>query len=307
MRHLLPLLFLPLLPAGLTACGSAADAHHPSAAELSEDPPPEPFEMGCTGFDPDLVPATYITMKPCLQQLRWTLHVTRTKTMVFQDDTAQMDMRDDFDVSARGQQLVWRWEENGSSAGNYLLSGQNNTVSELLVQRSGNASLNGHARFTDRVRNQAASEQIAVAGPVDGTLLVALGAAPGEPACVGFHVDTQMRGRYSIALTPSATPERSESGAFLATAFERTPDDVWNIKDEFRSFRVCAGPPRDAASERFDAGEWSGLAADDAAGVWRFSGDKTIALPDSTQTEHWTIDLLVQRVARTARPAAGTP
>ena len=47
----------------------------PDAAEVEADAE-EGWQMGCAGFDAAAVPATYLTMKPCLEQLHWSVEWT---------------------------------------------------------------------------------------------------------------------------------------------------------------------------------------------------------------------------------------
>lgn len=292
-----------LLACALSACTTREPEGSDGVEAATQDLAIDHDEMGCPGFEANDVPATYVAMKPCLEQLSWTLRIAAKKEAKVSDGTLTSDEHVDFEFAASGQQLVWRWEENGSHDGNYLLSGKENTLGELLVQRQGQAHLSSIYKMADHVRHTSIDGKAELAGPVAGTFLTALETKEDGRMCVNFDLATQMRGTPTTVMVPKPVDgsDVAPEAFFTTDAIVHKSEDGWQLTSDYHALTACSGKSADTLTEPYDAMTWSGLQFDEKAGSWSLSDSKTIHVEGSARQAQWTMDLKVLRVARTAK------
>lgn len=293
-----------LLAAGLCSCSwqGQGESDEISSAESSEGI--GDWEMGCPGFDSRFVPTIYLSMRPCLEQLRWRIDVDVASAIQSDSDTAKIDFSDHFHLSATGDQLAWRWEESGTRDGHYSLSGINNTLNELVVRQDGQAAFDGHGLFVDHGHGSTLTEKGNLSGPATGTLLTGIGMEDNpRRLCIGFRLATEMRGELTVTAQSDGKTVQAPPGSnvWIAKMLAWQGDGHWGMDNDFRSFEACTGTPPDPVYDRVDMTAWHGLQADEKNGTWHLEASKTLThreLPSYSQ--RWTVKLQIDRVARTA-------
>lgn len=294
-----------LLAMGLCSCSlqDRAESGDISPAEGSEGI--GDWEMGCPGFDSRFVPTTYLSMRPCLEQLHWRIDVDVASTVDLDSETGKMDASDHFRLSATGDQLVWRWEESGTRDGHYSLSGIDNTLDELVVRQDGQAAFEGHGLFVDRGHGSTLIAKGNLSGPTPGTLLTGIGMED-DPRrlCIGFQLETRLRGEMTETAQSDGKTVQAPPGSgvsMIAKMLAWHGDGYWDMGRDFGSFEACTGAPPDPAYDRVDMTSWHGLQSDEKNGVWHLEASKTLTFPElPSYSQRWTIKLQVNRIARTA-------
>ncbi|MGC4028919.1 MAG: hypothetical protein QM696_08610 [Steroidobacteraceae bacterium] len=301
MKPALPAAWARTIPGLLLAgvlCGCSANEQDEVAGK--QDTEAAAAQMGCAGFDPELVPATYWSLKPCLEQLHWTVHFSVTDEGRLQTDTAAQTAREDFDLQAEGEQFVWRWEENGSRNGHYSFQGRDNTIDELVIRRQGGAQYSGSLRFADWGSPPGTLVEAAMlSGSAGDTRLSGMDAREDGRLCLYFDLDAQMRGSVTSSVEIDGQTAHPEEPLVLAGMLARD-GEVWKLRDELASQVACTGPATDGELEQYDGSAWPELQADEEKGIWSLKNSKSIAIAGLPRTLRYRVELRVNRVVRSA-------
>lgn len=287
-----------------SACSSRAQEQAEIADEAGAEAPQVPGK-GCTGFDDRHVPAPYYEMHPCLQQLHWKLDITNTESLTLADETLKSSKSWNFKLSASGEQLVWRWEEDGTRNGHYSLQGISNTVDELVIWQKGTATFSGQESSSDLVRRNESREEGNLSGPTAGTVITGISMQDDpQRLCISFAVNAQMRGEMTATIHGDGKTVQLQPGdnIRIAEPLVFQGDGLWTLKGDPMPSTFCAGTDPNPAYNRFDIGTWYGLRADEQSGTWSLDANRAIAIPElPTAKQQWTVKLQVQRVPLTAR------
>lgn len=258
-------------------------------------------EMGCPGFDPKFVPTDYLDMKPCLEQLRWTVHFKVAEERDLRTDTGTADSQEDFDLEATGEQLVWRWEENGTRDGHYSFVGRDNTDDEMIVRQQGNARYTGSLKSVDTGSGPGTmTEDASLSGSANGTQLSDMALRDDGRLCLLFDLDARMRGRIASTVEKDGMVVHPEEPLILAGMLAKD-GDAWNLDDELASQEACTGPAKAEDMEQYDGSQWSGLKADEKKGAWSLKDSKLISIAGLPHELRYTVELQVNRVTLDAK------
>ena len=268
----------------------------PDAAEVEADAE-EGWQMGCAGFDAAAVPATYLTMKPCLEQLHWSVEWTAKETLDIRDKDFSGRHERDTTLTANGTQLYWTWEEGGSRAGHSSFHGRGNTIGEMILQRQGTATLNGPGLMESKgVRIDSKTQ---LQGPADGTHVAAIDRDAAGRTCVHLTFGASMRGT-AVTHVPGRGDEEAQRGPPGSSRprwiDRQVQEDPWGFVNEAASQVVCTGVAKDDY-ERLKA--WYGLRIDDQAGTWTFQGTRDWSPANFAGSSVWQLTLRMRKERRT--------